>query len=93
MSKLKAVVTVKRRDKTYAQPLIFTLVAKRDRNFFGSRHTMNVEMIDYTTPAVHYVDVHGVCELEKLARAWIQEYYGTTAKDIRIVESTQREAQ
>ena len=86
--KLKAVVSGVRQGKGYAQNLSFSLIPPKTRDFHGNGFTMNVEMEDYTTPTIHYIDVSaaGTIDLEKLARVWIKDYYGNTVRDIRFIE-------
>jgi len=86
MSKLNAVVSGAYMGKQYAVPIAFSLIPPKGKNFFGNGYTMNVEVDDYTTKAVHYVDVSnsGTIDLERLARIWIKDFYGNTVREIRF---------
>lgn len=92
MSKLIMVVSGQRRGKKYDLPVTFTLIPPKGMNYFGNGFTMNVEIDDYSTPSIHYVDVSysGTIDLEKLARIWVKDYFGNTVTNIKVVESTQR---
>ena len=88
MRKLNAVVSGAHRGKKYAQQVSFSMIPPKGKNYYGNGYTMNVEMDDYTTPTIHYIDVSrsGTIDIEKLARVWIKDYFGNTVKDIRFLE-------
>lgn len=92
MSKLIMVVSGQRRGKKYDLPVTFTLIPPKGLNYFGNGFTMNVEMDDYSTPSIHYVDVSysGTVDLEKLARVWIKDYFGNTVTNIKVVQSSRQ---
>lgn len=93
MPKLIMVVSGQRRGKKYDLPVTFTLIPPpKGLNYFGNGFTMNVEIDDYSTPSIHYVDVSysGTVDLEKLARIWVKDYFGSTVTNIKVVHSSRQ---
>ena len=82
------VVSGQRRGKRYDTPVAFRLIPPKGLNYFGNGFTMTVEVDDYSTPSIHYLDVSyaGTVDLEKLARVWIKDFFGNTVTSIRVVK-------
>ena len=85
MGKLRMVVLGQQQDKQFKDVIKFSVTPPKYRDLWATCQ-MSVE-VEGKPAVVHYVDVpyHRTKDMEGLARSWIQNFYGQTAKDVRRV--------